>query len=78
MSDRAETTAVGAGLLFGECLGLPLEEDGQSALGQAGGGGGGELLHGGELEAFAGAGFIAEGSAGDDIAPAGGQLADLL
>jgi len=53
--------------------GLLIDEDAEGALGQAGGGGGSDLLHGGEVE---GAGLRAEAS-GDDLAPLCGQFADL-
>jgi hypothetical protein len=64
-------------LLGAEVLGLLLQEGGEGALGQAGGGGGGELLHGVHVDVQARA-RVAEGSAGDDFAPPGGQFTDIL
>jgi hypothetical protein len=58
-------------------LGLLLQAGAQGALGQAGGGGAGDLLHRVEIDVEAGS-LLAEGAAGDDFAPAGGQVANLL
>jgi hypothetical protein len=60
-----------------EGLGVLFQEGGEGALGQAGGGGVGELLQGLEVGVQAGAG-VAEGAAGDDFAPAGGEVTDFL
>jgi hypothetical protein len=54
-----------------------LQGGGQGALRQAGRGGAGDLLHHVEVHVEAGA-SRAEGAAGDDFAPAGGEVADLL
>ena len=75
--ERTEVSAVGARLLGAEVLGLLLQEGGEGALGQAGGGGGGELLHAVDIDVEARARF-AEGPAGDDFAPPGGQCTDVL
>jgi hypothetical protein len=56
---------------------LLFQQGGEGALGQAGGGGAGQLLHGVEVGVQAGPG-VAEGAAGDDFAPAGGGVADFL
>jgi hypothetical protein len=53
------------------------QEGSQGAFGQASGGGAGELLHGVEVGVQARAG-VAEGAAGNDFAPAGGEVADFL
>jgi len=73
----AGAPAVGAGLLRTEGLGLLLQGGGESAFGQPGGGRGGELLQGGEIEVEAGAG-VTEGPAGDNWAPLGGESTDIL
>ena len=75
-ADGARAAAVGAGLLVAEGLGLLLQEGREGAFGQAGGRGAGDLLHGAEIDVGAGA-VGAEGVAGDDFAPAGGQLTDF-
>jgi hypothetical protein len=67
----------GAGLLRAEGLGLLLQGGGEGAFGQPGGGCGGELLQGGEIEVEAGAG-LAEGPPGDDFAPLGSEGTDIL
>jgi hypothetical protein len=77
MSDGAESAAIGARLLFGEGLGLLLEQDGEGALGQAGGSGGGDLLHGPEVDGLTRS-RLAQGATGDDFTPSSGQLADFL
>jgi hypothetical protein len=64
-------------LVLDQELGLLLKAGGESALGQAQGGGQGDLLHGVEVDVEAGA-ALAEGAFGDDFAPAGGQLTDFL
>jgi two-component system, NtrC family, sensor histidine kinase HydH len=56
---------------------LLLQQRGEGALGEAGRRGAGELLHGLEVGVQAGA-AVAEGAAGDNFAPAGGQIADFL
>jgi hypothetical protein len=50
---------------------------GQGPLGQTKRGGAGDLLHHVEVHVKAGA-LLAEGAAGDDFAPALGEVADLL
>jgi hypothetical protein len=72
--DRAEATTVGTGMLRTEGLGLLIQENAEGALGQAGGGSSGDLLHGGEVE---GAG-LGEGTSCDDFSPFGGEFTDLL
>jgi hypothetical protein len=75
-ADGARAAALGAGLLRAEGLGLLLQEGGEGAFGQAGGGGVGDLLHGAEIHVGAGA-VGAKGVAGDDLAPAGGQFTEF-
>jgi hypothetical protein len=58
-------------------LGLLLQAGAQGALGQAGGGGAGDLLHRVEVHTQAGA-LVTEGAAGDDFAPTGGEVPYLL
>jgi hypothetical protein len=73
----ARPAAAGARLLVAEGLGLLFEEGGKGALGESGGGRGGELLQGGERDSEARP-VVAEGPPGDDFAPLGGQSADLV
>jgi len=75
-SDRAGVAAVGAGLLGRHGLALVLEQGIKGALGQAAGGGAGELFEGGEVDVESGAG-VAEGAACDNLAPPGGHFSDL-
>jgi hypothetical protein len=58
-------------------LGLLFQQGGQSAFGEAGGRRTGQSLQGLEIGVQAGAG-LAEGPAGDDFAPARGEVADFL
>jgi hypothetical protein len=58
-------------------LGLLFEESLQGAFGEAGGGGLGDLLHGIEIDVEPGP-AVAEGPAGNDFAPLGGEVAELL
>jgi hypothetical protein len=74
---QAESAAIGTGLLGSEGLGLLVQERAEGALGQARGGGGGNLLHRLEVEWTVGARFSAEAS-GDDFSPAGGEIMDVL
>ena len=76
-ADRAGSAAGGTGLGVAEGPGLLFQGAGQGALGQTGRGGAGDLLHRVEVHVEAGAAF-AEGAAGDDFAPALGEVADLL
>jgi hypothetical protein len=64
-------------LVLGQDLCLLLQAGGEGALGQAQGSGQSDLLHQVEVHVQAGAG-LAEGALGNDFAPAGGQVADLL
>lgn len=73
----AGASAVGAGLLRAEGLGLLLQGGGEGAFGQSGGGRSGELLQGGEIEVESGAG-VAEGAAGDNFAPVGSESTDIV
>jgi hypothetical protein len=64
-------------LVLAQGLGLLLQGGGQGPLSQAGGGDAGDLLHRVKIDIEARAGG-AEGAAGDDFAPASGQVTDLL
>jgi hypothetical protein len=75
--DGTGGAAVRAEGLFAENLGLLFEQGGEGAFGDAGRRGAGELLHGLEVGIQAGA-AVAEGPAGDDFAPAGGEVTDFL
>lgn len=74
---RASAAAVGAGGLSGEGLGLQFEEGGEGAFGQAAGGRGGDLFEGEEVDIQSGAG-VTEGAAGNNFAPLGGGVADVV
>jgi hypothetical protein len=76
-ADWARRAAARARLLRAERAGLLLQGGRQGALGQAEGRGAGDLLHGVEVHVEAGA-LLAEGAAGHDFAPAGGQVTDFL
>jgi hypothetical protein len=77
VSHQAGPSAVGARLVLTEGDGLLFEEGGEGALGEAGRGRGGELFQVGKGGVEGGPGF-AEGPAGDNFAPLGGQGADFL
>ena len=70
------SSAVGAGLLVAEGVGLLLEERLDGAFGEAGSGGAGDLFHGIKIDVESGA--VAEGAAGDDSAPLGREGADIV
>jgi hypothetical protein len=53
------------------------QQGGEGPLGEAGGGGVGELLHGLKVGVQAGA-TVTEGTAGNDFAPTGGEVTDFL
>jgi hypothetical protein len=53
------------------------QQGGEGPLGQAGGSGSGDLLHGLEIDIQARAG-LAEGATGNDFAPLGGEFTDFL
>jgi hypothetical protein len=72
----AEPAAVGTGLLRAEGLGLLLQQGGQGALGDAGRGRLGDFFHGGQIDVEARP-VLAKGASGNDLAPLGGQFADL-
>jgi hypothetical protein len=69
--------AFGTGLVLAQRLGLLFEERLQGALGQAGGGGLGNLLHGREIDVESGS-VVPEGASGDDFAPLRGEVAEFL
>jgi len=75
-TDKAEAAAIGAGLLGPQAARLLLEKDLQRALVQAVGGGRGDLLHGGEIDAEVGS-VVSEGAACHDFSPASGEFVDL-
>jgi hypothetical protein len=77
VANRAESAAVGAGLLDPQGLGLLLKASAQGALGQPGRGGSSDLLHRHQVDVGTWA-SLAEGTAGDDFSPPGGQVFDLL
>lgn len=74
---RTKQPAVGAGFFGAERLGLLFQQGGEGALGQPGGGGGCDLLHGLEVNVATWA-RLPEGTASDDFPPLGRQHADFL
>jgi hypothetical protein len=64
---------MGTGLLGSEGLGLLLQQGGQGALGEAGGGRLSDLFHGAEIDVQSRP-LLAAGASGDDLAPLGGQV----
>jgi hypothetical protein len=76
-TEEARTSAIGAGLLLSQGVGLSLEEGLQGALGEAGGGSECDLLHGVEIDVESGP-VVAEGASGDDFAPLGGEVVEFL
>ena len=63
--------------LFAQGLGLLLQEDGEGARGEASRGGVGELLHDLEVGVQART-ALPKATAGNDFAPAGGEVVDFL
>ena len=76
-ADDAGASAIGTELLLAQGIGLLFQEGLEGALGKAGGGGTGDLLHGIQIDVEAGA-VVAEGASGNDFAPAGGKVAEFL
>jgi len=56
---------------------LLLQEQLEGSFGESLGGGGGDLLEGAEVDIESGA-VVAEGPSGDDFAPLGGEVAELV
>ena len=77
VADRAQPSATGAGLLGRQGLGLQLQEGAEGALGQAAGGGSGDLLEGEQIDVEARA-AVPEGTPGHNLPPPGGQVVDFL
>jgi hypothetical protein len=75
-ADGADGAAVRTGLSVAQGVGLLFQQGVESAFGQACGGGRSDLLHGVEINVEPGA-LVAEGAAGNDFAPAGGQVVDF-
>ena len=76
-ADGTGPSAVGTRLLLAQGGGLAFEQRLQSAFGETGGRRLGDLLHGVEINLKSGA-IVAEGAAGDDFAPLGGELAEFV
>jgi hypothetical protein len=74
-TDGAEQATVGAGLLGPQATGLLLQEDRKGTLGQAGGGRGGDRLHGRQIDPEVRS-HLSEGPTSDDFSPASGQFVD--
>src|SRR4051812_25622255 len=77
VGDGTGASTVRTGGLLGQGLGLLVQQGGEGALGQAGGGGLSYLLQGREVGIQGRAG-VAEGAAGYDPPPLRGQITDLL
>jgi hypothetical protein len=75
-ADGTRPAAVGAGLVFAQGGGLLFEQGLHGAFGQTGGGGSSDLLHGGEIDIQSGT-AVAEGAAGDDLAPLGREVLEF-
>jgi hypothetical protein len=63
--------------LLAQSPGLLFQKGLQGALGESGGGGVGELLHGVEIDVESGT-VVAEGASGNDFAPLGSEALELL
>jgi hypothetical protein len=74
---RAKPSAVGTGLLLAQGVGLLFEESLQGTLGEASGGGEGDLLQSRQIDIESGA-LVAEGASGDNFAPLGSEAAEFL
>jgi hypothetical protein len=72
-----EFAAVGTGLLFGEFVGVLLEEQLESSFGQALCNGGGDLLHRSEIDIKVRP-VVAECPLGNDFAPLGSQCPESV
>src|SRR5437773_1600408 len=76
-TQQTKASAVGAGPLLAQRLGLLLQEGLQGSFGEPGGGRISDLLHGTEIDVESGS-VVAEGVSGDNLAPLGGELAEFL
>jgi hypothetical protein len=76
-AEGAKPPAIGTGQLLAQGLGLLFKEGLHSPFGEAGGGGLGDLLHGGEIDVESGS-VVAEGASGDNLAPLGSEAAEFL
>src|SRR4051794_9981196 len=76
-AEGTRASAVGTGLLLAQGVGLLFEEGLQGALGESGGSGAGDLLHGIEID-IEPRPVLAKGASGNDFAPAGGEVMEFL
>jgi hypothetical protein len=76
-ADGTRPSALGTGLLLAQGVGLLFQERLQSAFGEAGGGGVGDLLHGIEID-IEPRPLVAEGAAGDNFTPLSGEAVEFL
>ena len=76
-ADDTGASTVGTGLVLTQGIGLLFQKGLQGALGEAGGSGTGELLHGVQVDVEPGS-VVAESTAGDDFAPLGSEALELL
>jgi len=74
VGERTKSATGRAGLLVRQGVGLPLQQALQGALDQPGSGSLGDALQGGQIEVDG----IVAGAAGDDFAPLGGEVVQLL
>src|SRR5438067_4860024 len=74
VGERAESATGRAGLLVRQGVGLPLQQALECAFDQPGCAGLGDVLQGGHVELDS----VVTGAAGDDLAPLGGEVVQLL
>jgi hypothetical protein len=73
----ASPSAVGTGLVLAQGLGLLFEQGLQGSLGETGGRGESDLLHGREIDVESRP-LVPVDASGDDFAPLGGKLVEFL
>lgn len=76
-AEDTKASAVGTGPLLAQRLGLLLQEGLQGAFRESSGSGGGDLLHGGEIDVESGS-VVAEGVSGDNLAPLSSETVEFL
>jgi hypothetical protein len=76
-AEDTRPSAVGTGRLLAQGMGLLFEEGLQGSLGETGGRGEGDLLHGGEIDVESRP-LVPVGASGDNFAPLGGEVVEFL
>ena len=76
-TEDTRPSAIGARLLLAQGLGLLFEEGLQGSLGEPGGGGEGELLHGSEIDVESRP-LVTVGASGHDFAPLCGEVVEFV